>query len=331
MALDTDSRVLQVASPSFDAAFWELVQTLTIGATLVVPRQRRLVGDDLYRTLAQRHITHVMLPPSVVTTLPEEGTHALTGLRVLTVGGEACPPGLAANWAPGRRLINAYGPAETTVCGAISAPLTSDHVPIGTAVADNRVRVLDHHLALVPPGTPGELYIAGPSLARGYLNQPALTAERFLPDPYGPPGRRMYRTGDIVRCGTEGQLEYLGRTDDQVKLRGLRIEPGEVQAVLSEHPGVAQAIVVCHEQGGDRRLVGYVVPIKGDGLPAPAELRRFAAARLPDFMVPATFVLLDELPLTANGKLDRAALPAPDFVPRAAGRVPRTLREELLC
>ncbi|MBW5421895.1 amino acid adenylation domain-containing protein, partial [Streptomyces sp. BG9H] len=331
MALDTDSRVLQVASPSFDAAFWELVQTLTIGGTLVVPRQRRLVGDDLYRTLAQRHITHVMLPPSVVATLPEEGAHALTGLRVLTVGGEACPPGLAANWAPGRRLINAYGPAETTVCGTISAPLTSDHVPIGTAVADNGVRVLDHRLTLVPPGTPGELYIAGPSLARGYLNQPALTAERFVADPYGPPGRRMYRTGDIVRRGTDGQLEYLGRTDDQVKLRGLRIEPGEVEAVLAGHPAIAQAVVVCHEQGGDWRLVGYVVPIEGDGLPALAELRHFAAARLPDFMVPAAFVLLDELPLTANGKLDRRALPAPDFAARDAGRAPRTLREELLC
>ncbi|MFH9070596.1 non-ribosomal peptide synthetase [Streptomyces alboflavus] len=339
LALASDSRVLQVASPSFDAAFWELVQSLTVGATLVVPRLRRLVGDDLYRTLAERRITHVMLPPSVVAALPEEAAHTLTGLRVLTVGGEACPPGLAGTWAPGRRFVNAYGPAETTVCGAISAPLTSARTPIGTAVADNRVRVLDDRLAPVPPGTPGELYIAGPSLARGYLNRPALSAERFVADPYGLAGARMYRTGDVVHRGADGQLTYLGRSDDQVKVRGLRIEPGEIEAVLAGHHGVARAVVVVRENRGAAQLAGYVVPTGAQAADdedfditagvSVRELRRFAAARLPEFMVPSSFTLLDELPLGPNGKLDRAALPAPDFA-GADYRAPGTETERVL-
>ncbi|MDQ1039010.1 amino acid adenylation domain-containing protein/non-ribosomal peptide synthase protein (TIGR01720 family) [Streptomyces sp. V3I8] len=332
LALTRDARVLQVAAPSFDAAFWELVQTLTTGATLVIPTQQRVVGDDLARTLADRRITHVMLPPSVLTALPADASHALTELRTVTVGGEACPPALVAAWAPGRRFVNAYGPTETTVCGAISAPLTTDHTPIGTAVADNRVRVLDERLAPVAPGTPGELYVAGPSLARGYLNRSALTAERFVADPYGPAGTRMYRTGDIVRQGADGQLDYLGRSDDQVKINGLRIEPGEIAAALGHHPGVAQAVVTVHEnKEGERRLVGYAVPAPGGGggsLDAGA-LRTFLSERLPDFMVPSLFMLLDSLPLTPNGKLDKAALPEPE-VTGGAYQAPRTDAEKAL-
>ncbi|MEV0321981.1 amino acid adenylation domain-containing protein [Streptomyces sp. NPDC050658] len=331
LALTPDARVLQVAAPSFDAAFWELVQTLTTGATLVIPAEQRVVGDDLARTLAERAVTHVMLPPSVLAALPADAPRTLTGLRTVTVGGEACPPALVAAWAPGRRFVNAYGPTETTVCGAISAPLTTDHTPIGTAVADNRVRVLDERLAPVPPGTPGELYIAGPSLARGYLNRHALTAERFVADPYGPPGARMYRTGDIVRQGADGQLDYVGRSDDQVKINGLRIEPGEIAATLGRHPGVAQAVVTVHEnKDGDRRLVGYAVPVRDGGrAPDADDLRTFLTERLPEFMVPSLCMVLDSLPLTPNGKLDKAALPEPEAT-AGTYRAPRTDAEKKL-
>ncbi|MFF9899091.1 non-ribosomal peptide synthase/polyketide synthase [Streptomyces longispororuber] len=339
LAVTEDSRVLQSASPSFDAAFWELVMALTTGATLVVPPQARLVGDDLARALAERRVTHATIPPSVLGTLPEDAPRTLPGLRVLAVAGEACPPALAARWAPGRTLVNAYGPTETTVCASASTPLTGDRVPIGTAVTDTRLLVLDARLAPVPPGAPGELYVAGPGLARGYLGRPGLTAARFTADPYGPPGTRVYRTGDVVREGADGQLEYLGRSDDQVKLRGLRIEPGEIEAVLNDHHGVARAAVVVRENRGTAQLVGYVVPTGTDtdaggdidlaaGVSA-KDLRAFAARRLPEFMVPSAFVLLDALPLTPNGKLDKAALPEPE-TSGDAYRAPGTAAEEAL-
>ncbi|WP_190140024.1 non-ribosomal peptide synthetase, partial [Streptomyces longispororuber] len=343
LAVTEDSRVLQSASPSFDAAFWELVMALTTGATLVVPPQARLVGDDLARALAERRVTHATIPPSVLGTLPEDAPRTLPGLRVLAVAGEACPPALAARWAPGRTLVNAYGPTETTVCASASTPLTGDRVPIGTAVTDTRLLVLDARLAPVPPGAPGELYVAGPGLARGYLGRPGLTATRFTADPYGPPGTRVYRTGDVVREGADGQLEYLGRGDDQVKLRGLRIEPGEIEAVLDDHHGVARVAVVVRENRGAAQLVGYVVPTgtgTGTGTDAGGDvdlaagvsakdLRAFAARRLPEFMVPSAFVLLDALPLTPNGKLDKAALPAPE-TSGDAYRAPGTAVEEAL-
>ncbi|MEV5511067.1 non-ribosomal peptide synthetase [Streptomyces orinoci] len=332
LAVTPDSRVIQVAAPSFDAALWEYIQTLTTGATLVVPREQRLVGDDLARNLACLDITHVMLPPSVLAALPADAPRTLTGLRTVTVGGEACSPALAAAWAPGRRFVNAYGPAETTVCGTVSAPLSTGHTPIGTAVDGNRLRVLDERLVPVEPGVPGELYIAGPSLARGYLNRPDLTAERFVSDPFGPAGTRMYRTGDIVRQGADGQLDYLGRSDDQVKINGLRIEPGEITAAMEQHPGVGQAVVTAHRgKDGRQRLVGYAVPVPA-GSPGPDadELRAFLSDRLPEFMVPAVFLPLDSLPLTANGKLDKAALPAPPTTAESSYRAPGTEAETKL-
>ncbi|WP_329619105.1 amino acid adenylation domain-containing protein [Streptomyces sp. NBC_01255] len=340
LALSPDSRVLQVAAPSFDAAIWEYVQTLTTGATLVVPREQRLVGEDLARNLTELDITHVMLPPSVLAALPADASRTLTALRTVTVGGEACPPALAAAWTPGRRFVNAYGPAETTVCGTVSAPLGTGRTPIGTAVDGNRLRVLDERLAPVEPGVAGELYIAGPSLARGYLNRPGLTAERFVTDPYGPAGTRMYRTGDIVRQGADGQLDYLGRSDDQVKINGLRIEPGEITAVMQQHPGIGQAVVTAHRgKDGRQRLVGYAVPAPAPaGTPAPStsrgpdadDLRAFLSERLPEFMVPSVFLLLDTLPLTANGKLDKSALPAPPTTAATSYRAPQTEAETTL-
>ncbi|MCR8577388.1 non-ribosomal peptide synthetase [Streptomyces sp. Isolate_219] len=337
LALTPDARVLQVAAPGFDAAFWELVQTLTTGACLVIPDGQHLVGDDLARTLAERRVTHVTVPPSVLAALPADAPHALTGLRTVTVGGEACPPALVAAWAPGRRFVNAYGPTETTVCGAISAPLDTGQTPIGTALADNRLRVLDERLAPVAPGAPGELYIAGPSLARGYLNRFALTAERFVADPYGPAGARMYRTGDIVRRRADGQLDYLGRGDDQVKINGLRIEPDEIATVLTRHPDIAQAAVTVHRtKAGDPRLVGYAVPVRNGetgpesgGGPGAEALRTFLSERLPAFMVPSVIMLLDGLPLTPNGKLDKAALPEPEIT-SGGYRAPRTAEEKTL-
>ncbi|MFD8546328.1 amino acid adenylation domain-containing protein [Streptomyces sp. NPDC059649] len=332
LALTPDSRVLQVAAPSFDAALWELVQTLTVGATLVVPREQRLVGDTLLQNLDDHGITHVMLPPSVLAALPADAARTLPQLRTVTVGGEACPPSLVAAWAPGRRFVNAYGPTETTICGAVSAPLDTSHTPIGTAVDGNRLRVLDDRLVPVAPGVAGELYVAGPSLARGYLHRRGLTAERFVADPYGPPGTRMYRTGDLVRQGTDGQLVYVGRSDDQVKINGLRIEPAEISAVLEQHPHVAQAVVIVREgKDGGPRLVGYAVPTPAaDGRTTDAdELRTHLADRLPQFMVPAQLILLDSLPLTPNGKLDKAALPEPP-AEESAYQAPRTDAEKTL-
>ncbi|MER6961682.1 amino acid adenylation domain-containing protein [Streptomyces sp. NPDC000618] len=245
-AIDATSRVLQFASPSFDASVSELYTALLTGATLVLaPPNDPLSG-------LTSDITHVTLPPSVLA--------AVEGLSVstLVVAGEACAPELVARWAGGRRMINAYGPTETTVCATMSAPLTvSGGVPpIGRAIANACVYVLDSWLQPVPPGVPGELYVAGAGLARGYLRRPGLTASRFLADPFGAPGTRMYRTGDVVRWRADGELEFVGRADEQVKVRGFRVEPGEIETVLAAHPAVGRAVVtVC-----DERLVGYVVP-----------------------------------------------------------------------
>ncbi|WP_430738976.1 amino acid adenylation domain-containing protein [Streptomyces aureocirculatus] len=347
LGVEPGSRVLQFASPSFDAAVWELVMALTTGATLVLPAQERLVGDDLAQTLAERSVTHATLPPSVLTTLPAGSSAALTGLRLIVVAGEACPPGLVAEWGAGRRFINAYGPTETTVCATFSKPLSEGSAPIGTRITDTRVHVLDDRLAPVAEGESGELYVSGPSLARGYLGRHALSSTRFVADPFDASGGRMYRTGDVVRVGSGGELEYLGRSDDQVKVRGLRIETGEVEAALAAHPRVRQAVVVAHEaEGRGKQLVGYVVAVpdedsheaeRGSGTGhlalaagfGAAELRAFAAAQLPEFMVPGVVMVIDEVPLTPNGKVDKKALPEPEFR-GAAYRAPATPVEEAL-
>ncbi|MEV0258834.1 amino acid adenylation domain-containing protein, partial [Streptomyces sp. NPDC050732] len=340
-----DSRVLQFASLSFDAAVSELCMALLSGATLIVAGADELPPRvSLDAALRETRATHVTVPPSVLAAedaLPDE-------LATLVVAGEACPPGLVDRWSTGRRMVNAYGPTETTVCAAMSEPLTPgrDLVPLGRPMNGVQVYVLDEFLLPVPPGMTGELYVTGAGLARGYLARAGLSAGRFVACPFGA-GERMYRTGDLARWTDRGELRFVGRADDQIKIRGHRIEPGEIEAVLTAHPDVAQAAVVARRDGPDdaHRLVAYVVtegerppaPPGPDGLPGlpgfPAlpELPGYVRDRLPASMVPTAFVPLERLPLTPNGKVDRAALPAPDFAGRVTGRAPRTATERTLC
>ncbi|MGW0602040.1 amino acid adenylation domain-containing protein, partial [Streptomyces sp. NPDC002776] len=323
------SRVLQHLSPGFDAAFWELAMGLLTGATLIVAPQETTPGPEL-AALATRHsATHLSLTPGVLGLMAEG---SLPDDTTLVVGAETSPPELVERWSAGRTLLNSYGPTETTVCSTMSRPLSGAVTPpIGSPVAGTAVYVLDASLRPVAPGVPGELYAAGPHLARGYHGRPALTAERFVADPFGAPGSRLYRTGDLVRWLPHGELEYLGRADDQVKIRGLRIEPTEIEAVLTERAELSRAAVVVREdRPGDRRLVAYVVPEPGHA-PDAARLRAELRETLPDHMIPTAFVALDALPLTINGKLDRKALPAPDYFAQRSGRLPATARERLLC
>ncbi|MEV8457082.1 amino acid adenylation domain-containing protein [Streptomyces sp. NPDC052095] len=326
-----DSRVLQLGPPSFDISVGELCLAFGSGGTLVLPEPGPLVGEELGAVLTERRISCAFVPPSVLATVP---AGPYPELRAVLVGAEACPPELVARWAVGgRRFHNAYGPTEATVVTTVSAPLAADGTapPIGTPVAGTSAYVLDDSLRPVPAGAGGELYLAGPGLARGYLGRPALTAERFVADPYGPPGSRMYRTGDLVHRDATGTAYYLGRGDEQVKLRGLRIEPGEIAAALVEHPDVERAVaVVRQDRGESARLVAYVVPARG-ARPDEDALLLHASERLPAAMVPAVVMVLDALPLSSHGKIDRAALPAPAVRAADTVRLPGSAREEVLC
>ncbi|MBT2890617.1 non-ribosomal peptide synthetase, partial [Streptomyces sp. McG2] len=332
-AVDADARVLQLASAGFDASVMELLMALSGAATLVIPDGgHALAGQDLHDTLATRQISHTLIPPTVLASIPADAP-ALPDLAVLATGGEALTPDLVRRWAPGRRLLNAYGPTEITVAASISTALDAGLTgapPIGTPVAEAHLTVRDRWLRLVPVGVPGELHVAGTGLARGYHGRPGLTAERFTADPHHP-GRRLYRTGDLVRWNTDGTLTYLGRTDDQVKIRGLRIELGEIETALTSHPEVGQAAAVVREdRPGAPRIVAYTVPAEQTSGPGPDVLRGWLGDRLPAYMVPAAFVALDALPLNASGKLDRRALPAP--AEETTGYVaPSTPAEETLC
>ena len=329
-------RVLQFASPSFDASVLELCMALPHGAALVVPEPGPLLGEHLARVLREQRVTHTLIPPAALATLPAGTEKELPELRTLIVGGDACGPELTTRWAPHHRMINSYGPTEATVVATWSDPLVADGAPppIGRPLPNTRVRLLDARLRPVPPGVPGELWISGPSLARGYLGRPGLTASRFLADPFGPAGSRMYRTGDLARYDAEGRIHHLGRTDHQIKLHGYRIEAGEVETALVGHPSVAEAVVTVREdEPGVRRLVAHLVPAPGAAAPADAELRAELGRTLPGYMVPSAFAVLDRLPLTENGKTDRAALPAPGpatAAPAAGHVAPRTPTEEVV-
>ena len=309
LQINRRSRVLQFASLSFDASVWEVLVALSSGAVLVLAPEQSLSGAALQELLVKQRISHTLLTPTVLATLTKSRELVL---ECLVVGGEACPPALIAQWSDGLRIVNAYGPTESTVCATMSAPLEAGgEVPIGTPIEGTRVYVLDAALEPVPVGVAGELYIAGVGLARGYLGQPTVTAERFVADPYGEPGSRMYRTGDLARWRSDGVLEYLGRADQQVKLRGHRIELGEIEAALCAQESIAQAAVtVLEDDGSGKYLVAYVVVRAGYSLDV-ALLRRSLAERLPRYMVPAQIIALEALPLTRSGKLDRKALPTP--------------------
>ncbi|WP_232376105.1 non-ribosomal peptide synthetase [Amycolatopsis aidingensis] len=330
MGLRRDSRVLQFASIGFDVFVFELAMALCHGGRLVlIPEQARLAGPALTDFLHERGVTHMILPPALVSALPAECT--LPADSTILVGTETVPPELIDRWAATVNLIAAYGVTEATVNSTLwpAEPGWRGPVPIGRPDPNTQCYVLDAGLRPVPPGVVGELYVGGRGLALGYRGKPGLTAERFLADPFGARGARMYRTGDRARWRRDGTLDFLGRVDNQVKIRGFRIELGEVEAALSGHPAVARAAVVADRAGDVVRLVGYAVPAAGEL--DPAGLRAYLAALLPDYMVPALVVPLDgPLPLTPNGKLDRAALPAPDFAELTGSARPVTSQQRAL-
>jgi len=314
-------RMLQFASFSFDAAVGELFAALTVGATLVfAPREALVPGPALRETLRRERIAYTYLPPSALCVMePDE----LPELRVVLAAGEALPIVATARWAGKVELHNAYGPTETTVAAA-SARVHADGrlPPIGRPLDNARGYVLDAAGEPVPPGVPGELHVGGIGVARGYLHRPALTAERFVPDPFGAPGSRLYRTGDRVRWREDGNLEFLGRVDAQVKVRGYRIEPGEIAARLAEVDGVHEALVLVRPDArGEPRLVAYVAA--PERAPSPAELREHLRAVLPEYMVPHAYVVMDAFPRTPSGKTDPAVLPPPADVAAVAGQAPR--------
>ncbi|MEU9144178.1 amino acid adenylation domain-containing protein [Streptomyces sp. NPDC048349] len=306
LGVTPDSRVLQFASASFDAAFWEICMGVLTGAALVMGSEEALQPGEPLAAYTRKHgVTHATLTPTTVAVLPEG--RGLPEGATLVVAGEASTGALVERWSAGRRMINAYGPTESTVCATMSGPLGGAAVPpIGAPIANTRIHVLDSALRPVPAGVRGELYIAGTGLARGYHGRPGLTSERFVADPFGAPGSRMYRTGDVARWKGDGTLEYLGRADDQVKVRGFRVELGEIESALARRPDVAQAVVITH----NTNLLAYAVP-SGRAPLAAETLRAYLAERLPEYMVPSAVVVLDSLPLTPNGKVDRRALPAP--------------------
>lgn len=315
--IQTNDRILQFSSISFDAAIFEIVMALANGATLCMRQPEGLLpGPHLFQSLAELEITIVTLVPSVLALLP---AGQLPALRILNVAGEACSIELASKWNKNRSFFNLYGPTEATVWTS-GAEYTEKlkQLTIGRPIPNVQVFVLDTHQQLVPIGVPGELYISGDGLAHGYINRPALTAEKFIPNPFAinqkdnqlmePQNQRLYKTGDIVRYSPDGTLVFEGRVDDQIKLRGFRIELGEVESVLQEHSRIARCVVVLNEESSDdQRLVAYVVGTPKETVDT-VELQSFAKNKLPNYMVPTSFITLDKLPLTISGKVDRQML-----------------------
>ncbi|MBM3852642.1 MAG: amino acid adenylation domain-containing protein, partial [Verrucomicrobia bacterium] len=330
---DENEVVLHAAPVAFDASTFEIWGPLLNGGRVVVLPPGTPSLEDLGGTIARHGVTTIFLTTGLFNALVDERLDDLRGLRQLLTGGEVCSPGhfrRAAGALPGCRLIHCYGPTENTTfttCHAVQpADFDGATLPIGRPIANTQVYVLDPHQRLVPIGVPGELCTGGAGLARGYLGNPELTAEKFVANPFGP--GRLYRTGDRVRWRADGTIEFLGRLDTQLKLRGYRIEPGEIESALLAAPGVKTAVVVAHEVSGRKQLAGYVT-----GAVDGAAVRAHLQTRLPDYLVPAAVVVLETLPLNANGKVDRAALPPPDFAATADAETfapPRTPTEEIL-
>ncbi|MFD9889365.1 amino acid adenylation domain-containing protein [Amycolatopsis sp. NPDC059027] len=323
-------RYLHFASTSFDVAFWQtMVPLLSGGTSVIAPEEVRVPGDELLDYIVEHRVTGVNLLPSFLAAMPDDRTVDKDVFFV--VGAERLDPELARRWGDRRALFNAYGPTEVTI-NAVTWHYDPDDpgpLPIGRPDPNIRAYVLDSGLLPVGAGMTGELYLAGPGLARGYVGRPGLTAQAFVADPFGAPGERMYRTGDLVRWRPDGQLVFLGRADHQVKIRGFRIELAEIETVLTRDPDVRACVVIVREdRPGDRRLVGYVIPADGVEFD-PAVVRERLAGELPDHMVPSALVVLDRLPLSPSGKLDRAALPAPGTTASEA-REPATHAEAVL-
>jgi amino acid adenylation domain-containing protein len=337
-------RVVQKTPITFDVSVWEVFWPLITGATLVVAAPEGHRDPEYLASLIRtRQVSAIHFVPSMLAAFLAAAPDPGDSLRLVICSGEALPADLRDAFF--RRfaipLHNLYGPTEASV-DVTSFECLPDGPggvpPIGRPIWNTGAYVLGPGLELVPPGVAGELYLAGAGLARGYLGRAGLTAQRFVADPFGGRGGRLYRTGDLARWTVRGdgeagggELEFLGRADDQVKVRGFRIELGEVEAALGGLAGVSRAVVAVREFGaGDRRLAGYVVPVPGVVLD-PAGLRLELAGRLPDYMVPAAVVVIDQVPLSANGKLDRAALPAPGFAAASGGKPPASPQEERLC
>ncbi|MBR7826375.1 amino acid adenylation domain-containing protein [Actinospica sp. MGRD01-02] len=337
-------RVLVQANHAFDASTYEIWATLLHGGRLVLAPAGEVDSVERGRLIAAQNVTNVHATAGLFRVLAEQSPHIFAGVREVSTGGDVVSANAVRTLLqahPGITVRTTYGPTEATAF-ATQLPFTDagsvpDLVPIGRPMDNTRAFVLDAFLQPVPVGMTGELYLAGAGLARGYVGRPSLTAERFVACPFPvagePAGARMYRTGDLARWTEDGTLLFLGRADKQLKIRGFRIEPAEIEAVLAAHPDVKQAVVVALEDGqaGHRRLAGYVVPEDADAVLDPEALKEFVAAKLPDYMVPAAITVLEVLPVTVNGKLDRAKLPAPVFSGKAAGRAAATDVEELLC
>ncbi|MGW5452440.1 amino acid adenylation domain-containing protein [Nocardia sp. NPDC003979] len=307
--LGPNHRFLHICSPWFDPSVLEWLCAFSTGATLVIVGSDIVGGVELADLLAAEAVTHAIITPAVLGTLDPAGLDALVSL---SVGGDVTTPELLSKWqGPHRRYLNGYGPTETTIISTYAELIAGQPITIGTPVRGTHAVILDARLKPVAPGVTGELYLAGPALARGYRNQPVTTSARFVADPWGPPGSRMYRTGDLVRLRATGDLEYMSRADTQLKVRGFRIEPGEIDAVLTGHTDVECAVTVGRRTpAGSTALVSYVLAAH-DATPDPASLIDYAAGHLPAHAVPSAIVIMDAWPLTSNGKLDRKALPDP--------------------
>ncbi|HSF42700.1 MAG TPA: amino acid adenylation domain-containing protein [Thermoanaerobaculia bacterium] len=331
----SQSRVLQFASLSFDGSAAEIAMAFGAGAALVLARRESLLpGPDLLEVLRRQAVSMVVLPPSTLAALPPESAATLPHLEGLAVAGEVCSVELARRWSAGRRFFNGYGPTEVTVSATLARYEGEGRMSLGRPSAGQRIYLVDRVGNLAPVGSPAEICVEGLGLAHGYLGQPDLTARRFVPSPFaGAPGERLYRTGDLARYRPDGELEFVGRIDEQVKVRGFRVEPGEIESALAECSGVREVAVVAPvEPSGVHTLVAYVVPAEGPA-PSAAELRSSLKGRLPDFMIPAHLQFVDRLPLTPNAKIDRKALAArgtPDSDAGAEPTEPRTPEEEIL-
>ncbi|MEH2138510.1 non-ribosomal peptide synthetase [Nostoc sp.] len=332
--LQPSNRILQFASLSFDASIFEIVMALQIGATLyLADKECLLPGKALLQLLREKAITHVTLPPAVLAVLP---TESLPALQTIISAGESCSEDIVKRWwSSSRKFFNAYGPTEATVWSTVTEiKSVSEKPPIGCPIANTEIYILDKHLQPVPIGILGELYIGGNGLARGYLNCPELTAEKFIPNLFNDKkGSRLYKTGDLAKYRPDGNIEFLGRIDNQVKISGFRIELFEIETVIIQHKNIQEAIVIFQGNLSENKyLVAYIVS-KSPQEQTIIELREFLKEKLPEYMTPKAFVILDSLPLTANGKVDRSALKAVDIRSRSIDKTfipPQTSTESTL-